>query len=70
MKYSTPTGGTTEVRARVFGKSTVLCTCGFHRTVSNREADHLANSHAGSCRRGVPASSRRPGPGSIGNQRR
>ncbi|MFB7915243.1 hypothetical protein [Streptomyces sp. NPDC056061] len=66
MKYSTPVGGTTEVRTRVFGKSTVLCTCGFHRTVSTRDADRIANNHAGSCRRGTPPAKWRSSSGSIG----
>ncbi|WP_030587899.1 hypothetical protein [Streptomyces globisporus] len=69
MRYSTPAGGTTTVAARLLGRSTVTCTCGFHRTVPTRDADDLANRHAGSCRRGTPAPSRRPGAGSIGNRR-
>ncbi|MET9051487.1 hypothetical protein ABZW50_10070 [Streptomyces bacillaris] len=69
MRYSTPAGGTTTVAARLLGRSTVTCTCGFNRTVPTREADHLANHHAGSCRRSTPNPTHRPGPGSIGNRR-
>uniref|UniRef100_A0AAU2VRI2 Uncharacterized protein n=1 Tax=Streptomyces sp. NBC_00008 TaxID=2903610 RepID=A0AAU2VRI2_9ACTN len=68
MKYFTPVGGTTEVRPRIFGKSTVICTCGFSKTVASGTADRVANNHAGSCRRGTPASSRRGGGGSMGSR--
>ncbi|WP_405944737.1 hypothetical protein [Streptomyces sp. NBC_00932] len=54
MKYSTPGGQTTETRPRVFGKTTVICGCGFNKTVATAAADGLANTHAGSCRRGTP----------------
>lgn len=70
MKYSTPVGGTTEVRPRLFGKSTVICTCGFSKTVAGDAADRLANNHAGSCRRGTPPGTRRGGGGSIGARHR
>ncbi|NVI29098.1 hypothetical protein [Streptomyces sp. CAI-17] len=69
MKYSTPAGGTVKVTARLFGRSTVTCSCGFTRTLPDRNADALANRHAGSCRRGTPDRARRAAPGSIGTQR-
>lgn len=69
MQYSTPAGGLTQVIARVLGRSTVTCTCGFTRTVTTRAADSVANNHAGSCRRTTPNPTRRSTPGSIGNPR-
>lgn len=54
MRYTTAVGTTTEVRPRLFGKSTVCCACGFNQTVATDKADELANRHAGSCRR-VPS---------------
>ncbi|MFF8458883.1 hypothetical protein ACF06T_30610 [Streptomyces albidoflavus] len=69
MNYSTPVGGLTTVAARLFGRSTVTCTCGFTRTMPTQDADSLANNHAGSCRRTTRNPSRRNATGSIGNPR-